>query len=668
MASGTFPLQVKLTLSDTASKQLVDFNNVLKKVAAPAKAAADRLAALGQQIGVDKLGKALQSVSTSTSRVGKELKGLATDVAWVAGGISAAAAGIFAVVKRSASTGDMMATQAKQVGIATQAWSELSFAADKLDSSSESLHSGLGKLNKNIMKVAAGNREMADAFEYAKVDIYDANHNLKTADQVLVELADKFAAMPDGAKKSALAMKLFGDSAGESLLPMLDAGSAKIEEQRRRAIELGKTWDNEAAAGAGRFNKSFMDLIASIEGVGNAIGKKLFPVLTPCINRITDLVTKFQEWITSSEDADRWIAKIADNVNDCCGKFGEFWETVSKTAKSIDAWVQSIGGWERALSIFAALVVAIKLAPLVTALASLAAAFISLGTAVAGALASIAALLVANPIGLIVATVAAAVYLIISNWETLGPWFASLWESIKGIFGRAWDWIKDHASGPAVVDGILAAFAAIPGHFADIFARIRDAFRVGFLDGLNQILFEFNPLVFIAKAFDAVLKYLTGFSLFEVGKAVIASLWDGLKSKWGEVVAWLAKKIDELTGWMPDFVREKLGLKNMPAPPPPEPGEGGPSPYDQNAGGSSPAPAQSYAKSEHLNAAGALPRASDFLRQEAGGQANAPSQALRIDIFNHTPHEVRVTDSNQGRIDAMVHDDPYTGLRTAGIR
>jgi hypothetical protein len=37
---------------------------------------------------------------------------------------------------------------------------------------------------------------------------------------------------------------------------------------------------------------------------------------------------------------------------------------------------------------------------------------------------------------------------------------------------------------------------------------------------------------------------------------------------WNNVTGWLAKAVDDLTGWMPDFVKNNLGLGNLQIPSP----------------------------------------------------------------------------------------------------
>jgi hypothetical protein len=67
----------------------------------------------------------------------------------------------------------------------------------------------------------------------------------------------------------------------------------------------------------------------------------------------------------------------------------------------------------------------------------LSAAFTGLGLVFSG----LSAVLVANPIGLAIAAIGTAAYLLYTNWETIGPKLQFIWSSTVGGFGRLLDWV-----------------------------------------------------------------------------------------------------------------------------------------------------------------------------------------------------------------------------------
>jgi len=72
------------------------------------------------------------------------------------------------------------------------------------------------------------------------------------------------------------------------------------------------------------------------------------------------------------------------------------------------------------------------------------------------------------------------------------------------------------------------------------------------VDKINSLLEALNPAALIKK-----------------GAALISGLWAGIKSKLEPLRKWIAAKIEGLVGWMPDWVKEKLGLNSTQANPDP---------------------------------------------------------------------------------------------------
>lgn len=79
------------------------------------------------------------------------------------------------------------------------------------------LGEGHGELA-TAMVAAGGSKEQIEVFSRLGVSVTDAAGQLRPTEDVLLDLADAFAAMPDGAEKSALAVKLFGKSGVELIL------------------------------------------------------------------------------------------------------------------------------------------------------------------------------------------------------------------------------------------------------------------------------------------------------------------------------------------------------------------------------------------------------------------------------------------------------------------
>ncbi|PLU75843.1 hypothetical protein BMJ22_21050, partial [Sinorhizobium medicae] len=90
--------------------------------------------------------------------------------------------------------------------------SRLKYAADLSGVSIEGVANGFKKLSTNMADAAGGNKTAAEVFTQLGVAATNADGSLRSSSAVLLDVADKFAAMEDGAQKTALAVQLFGRS------------------------------------------------------------------------------------------------------------------------------------------------------------------------------------------------------------------------------------------------------------------------------------------------------------------------------------------------------------------------------------------------------------------------------------------------------------------------
>lgn len=170
--------------------------------------------------------------------------GAVLGTALVAGAAAAAVA-----LKGAIDRADELSKAASKIGVDIGALSGLSFAAELADVSLNQLQGGITKLIRAQESAASGQGDLASLFATLGVSATDASGKLRAADEVLLDLADVFQALPDGAEKTALAVDLFGRS-GASLIPLLNEGSSGIREMTDEAARLGLVLDADAGKAA----------------------------------------------------------------------------------------------------------------------------------------------------------------------------------------------------------------------------------------------------------------------------------------------------------------------------------------------------------------------------------------------------------------------------------
>lgn len=209
----------------------------------------------------------------------------------IIGASLAVSAGVFAAyVKNSIDAIDKTDELAERAGVSAQSFAGLQYAAKFASIEGDALATSLLKLNQNAVKASEGSKAQAAAFASIGVSVRDASGDVKSADVLLVELADKFAQLPDGAQKSALAMELFGKS-GAKLLPLLNRGADGVQSLIDQAKDLGLVLDQETYKAAGDFNDQ-LDILGTVsEGVGQQMAASLLPSLTSISGYMIDVST-----------------------------------------------------------------------------------------------------------------------------------------------------------------------------------------------------------------------------------------------------------------------------------------------------------------------------------------------------------------------------------------
>jgi hypothetical protein len=95
----------------------------------------------------------------------------------------------------------------------------------------------------------------------------------------LMQLADRFAAMPDGPEKAALAMEMFGRQ-GEALIPILSQGSAALQDYASELEGTGAVMDDSMVAAANRADDAMDKLNRTGERLGIQFADKVVPAIT----------------------------------------------------------------------------------------------------------------------------------------------------------------------------------------------------------------------------------------------------------------------------------------------------------------------------------------------------------------------------------------------------
>ena len=189
-----------------------------------------------------------------------------------------AATAVAVLVKNSLDNADQLSKLSQKVGVSVESLSALKHQAGLSGVEMAALETGLKKFNKTIAEAAGGSKLQADTFKAMGVSLKDSNGNLKSTEELLGDVADRFAEYEDGAAKTALAMNLFG-RAGADMIVQLNGGRKAMAEAAQEASDLGQIIGTETAKQAEQFNDNMSRAGMLATGFGNILSAKLLPSL-----------------------------------------------------------------------------------------------------------------------------------------------------------------------------------------------------------------------------------------------------------------------------------------------------------------------------------------------------------------------------------------------------
>jgi hypothetical protein len=227
-------------------------------------------ASVAGQNSVKELAKNINEASTNGDKLKRSLISGGTALKAFAG--SAAVLGLGAFVKKSIDLADSMNDISQRTGVAVETLAKYKVAAEMGGSTIEQFAGGINKLNQSIIAAQESTSKQAGAFTALGISIKDASGELKPTEQLIGEIADKFAQSEDDASKAAVATALFGKS-GADLIPVLNQGREGLE-------KFGLAIDSEVASRADEFNDQMTILGTSLQNVGLYMANELLPGLT----------------------------------------------------------------------------------------------------------------------------------------------------------------------------------------------------------------------------------------------------------------------------------------------------------------------------------------------------------------------------------------------------
>lgn len=367
----------------------------------------------------------LQRLSGSIGNVRDKLQGMVQQgqaglerLGALAGRLSllfgAAGGGAFALGTEAATAAAEASKFASMVGLSTGNWQEYAGAATMAGMEADELASLMLTLQERAVNAARGEKGDIEMLKLMGISAKNAKGELKNADTLLLELADRVKKMREAGEmgKAAGIMNQLGGEEGARLLDLLKNGREGLLAMRKEARELGLILSDEALESALEYGSAINRVKATFRGLGLTLGTAFLPSLTK-------LLDKFQAWLQVQRDImsagfEEWVNGL--DLNEVWASVEGFFEGLKRLASLLQRVADLCGGWSNVLLGLVALISGKAL----LALGSLALAFGQLGMA-----------MLATPVGWFVAAIAGVAYAIHKNGEGVRKAFEQGW--LRGL-------------------------------------------------------------------------------------------------------------------------------------------------------------------------------------------------------------------------------------------
>lgn len=404
--------------------------------------------------------KGLQRLSGSIGNVRDKLQGMVQQgqaglerLGALAGRLSllfgAAGGGAFALGTEAATAAAEASKFASMVGLSTGNWQEYAGAATMAGMEADELASLMLTLQERAVNAARGEKGDIEMLQLMGISAKNAKGELKNADTLLLELADRVKKMREAGEmgKAAGIMNQLGGEEGARLLDLLKNGREGLLAMRKEARELGLVLSDETLESALEYGSAINRVKATFRGLGLTLGTAFLPSLTK-------LLDKFQAWLQVQRDImsagfERWIDGL--DLDAVWRSVENFFASLGRLGRMLQRAADLCGGWSNVLT---ALVVLISGKALL-ALGSLALAFGQLGMA-----------MLTTPVGWFVAAIAGVAYAIHKNGEGVRKAFEQGWlRGLLQIFLSVMDGLNElvatltgvdlYSIGSQWIDGLL---------------------------------------------------------------------------------------------------------------------------------------------------------------------------------------------------------------------
>ena len=227
-----------------------------------------------------------------------------------AGAVGVAAGTLIGVSGQVARAVADIGRQAERAGLGVEAFQELGFVAEQNRIPIDALTDGLKELNLRADEfVVTGKGPAAEAFSRLGFAADDLKERLADPNALFIEIIGRMEQL-DRAAQIRIADELFGGTAGERYVELLDTGAAEIRKQIELAGDLGIVMDEDLIARAEELDQKFAI-------VSQTVGTKLQAAIVAAASALARFIDGFRAF---EQQSNRSLQGRLDALDDRIAK------------------------------------------------------------------------------------------------------------------------------------------------------------------------------------------------------------------------------------------------------------------------------------------------------------------------------------------------------------
>ena len=207
--------------------------------------------------------------------------------------LSAAAAGavtaVSALVLKAGSAADELSDMSKVTGLTTTQLQKYDYTAKMAGTTLETITGAQTKLTKQMAAAKDESSAAAKKFDALGVSVKGTNGELRSSDDVFIDVIDALGKIDNEAERDAAAMDIFGKSA-KDLNPLILEGADGLREYAKQAEELGVIVSEDNVAALADMQGKVKEVTAQFDALKQNLAAKFAPIAKEVLEKVQKVI------------------------------------------------------------------------------------------------------------------------------------------------------------------------------------------------------------------------------------------------------------------------------------------------------------------------------------------------------------------------------------------